>query len=122
MFRSVSRLAARRWQPKGKAKNVADSDPGAHLRPVPKVAPHEVVPTAPSVKDGRERSAIFGNYPTRQKLNYKAAKVKPDRNAAWRLDPVCELPLLPLFTLTCSGDGSFANTTVLSIATAHANR
>lgn len=69
-------------------------DPGAHLRGKKKEpAPYKVVETSPIVdEDGKERSAIFGAYPTRRKLNRVAARLaaKVDRSEAWRRDPVCE--------------------------------
>lgn len=70
-------------------------DPATHLRNKPKEVPrYKVVETHPVVEDGKERSAIFGAYPTRKKLNRAAARVaaKPDRSEAWRQDPICKLP------------------------------
>lgn len=91
---SVSRAAAAMTVPE------AASDPGAHLRGMKaSTKAAKIVPTSPTVQDGRERSAIFGRYPTRKKINFKAGRERKfDPKAEWRLDPICKPPLVsPLF-------------------------
>lgn len=73
------------------SSSAAASDPGAHLRKTAAPEP-DYVPTAPLLENGKQRSALFGRYPTRTKLNYTARRTKPDRSASWRHDPVGEHP------------------------------
>jgi hypothetical protein len=67
----------------------AARDPGAHLRKPPAREP-AYLPTAPVLEGGRERSAIFGAYPTRKQVNFAARRSKA-ADASWRQDPVGEL-------------------------------
>ncbi|BEI84896.1 hypothetical protein CcaverHIS002_0502970 [Cutaneotrichosporon cavernicola] len=79
----------------GASSSGSANDPGAYLRKIAKEEP-EYVPTAPVLEGGRERSAIFGNYPTRTKINFALRRSKPDRSASWRLDPVAVMQNTPL--------------------------
>ncbi|CAK9781325.1 hypothetical protein CC85DRAFT_325878 [Cutaneotrichosporon oleaginosum] len=72
----------------------AARDPGAHLRR--SAAPEPAyLPTSAVSGEGRARSALFGQYPTRTKVNYAARRAKP-ASTAWRHDPVAVMQNTPL--------------------------